>query len=380
MRNKRVFSLFFRNFAPKTIVVIMFGSKKDVSIKRLLVIRFSAMGDAAMTVPVLHALATQHPDLRITMLTRTRFLPMFEWLPANVQMKGIDLADYDGIVGLTKLYGILRKGHFDAVADLHDVLRSKYLRTCFAMAGTKVAVVDKGRKEKKELMGNAMQQEALRPMTERYADVFRSLGLTIDLSQRKPFDLRRESFAAVRDVAGKKQEGEKWIGVAPFAAHLSKIYPLERMQQVVNRLAEKGYKVFLFGAGKNEADILATWEKEAQASPSLPHGRVVSLCGKMGGLKNEMLLMSQLDMMISMDSANMHLASIFDVPVLSIWGATHPKAGFSGFGQSHDNEMQLELPCRPCSIYGKKPCLFGDLRCMNITPETIVEKIVTSLS
>ena len=350
----------------------MFGQKKNSSVKRLLVMRFSAMGDAAMTVPVLYALATQHPDLRITMLTRTRFVPMFEWLPSNVQVKGIDFAEQDGIVGLTKIFNKLKEGSFDAVADLHDVLRSKYIRTCFSMTGTKVAKVEKGRKEKKELLGNGQTHPALTRMTERYANVFRSLGLSIDLSQQIKIDLRQEDFSLIRNLVGRKTEGERWVGVAPFAAHQQKIYPQEKMQQVVKMLAKEGYKVLLFGAGKKEGDILKAWETVEQEKM----GCIMSICGKMGGLKNEMLLMSQLDLMISMDSANMHIASIFGVPVLSIWGATHPKAGFSGYGQSPDTELQLDLPCRPCSIYGKKPCKLGDMRCMNITPETIVNKAI----
>ena len=349
----------------------MFGFPHNKTIKRLLVMRFSAMGDAAMTVPVLYALATQHPDLRITMLTRTRFVPMFEWLPANVLVKGIDFAEQDGIIGLTKIYNKLKKGNFDAVADLHDVLRSKYIRTCFAMAGTKVATVDKGRKEKKALIGNGQTHAALKPMTERYAEVFRSLGLSLDLTQPGKITPKNEDFIAIRTLVGKKQEGEKWVGVAPFAAHTQKIYPLDKMQQVVNSLAEQGCKVFLFGAGKKEGDILKAWEDKQQ--------QIISVCGKMGGLKNEMLLISQLDLMISMDSANMHIASIFGIPTLSIWGATHPKAGFSGYGQRADNELQIDLPCRPCSIYGKKPCQFGDVHCMNIPSETITSKAIQFL-
>ena len=348
----------------------MFGSHK--SIKRLLVMRFSAMGDVAMTVPVLQALATQHPDLRITMLTRTRFVPIFEWLPANVQVRGIDFADYDGIIGLTKLYNQLKTGHYDAVADLHDVLRSKYLRTCFAMSGTKVAVIDKGRKAKKALIGHAQERTALPLMTQRHVDVFMALGLPIDLSKPIPINLRQESFATVRQMAGHKQPGEKWVGVAPFAAHVQKIYPLDRMRQVVQQLTEHGCKVFLFGAGKKEADILSEWTQPPTAN--------CQLSTKLGGLKNEMLLMSQLDLMISMDSANMHIASIFGIPVLSIWGATHPKAGFTGYGQTPDREIQLDLPCRPCSIYGKKPCQFGDMRCMNISPDVIVKKALATLN
>ena len=364
----------------------MFSFPHNKTIKRLLVMRFSAMGDAAMTVPVLYALATQHPELRITMLTRTRFVPMFEWLPANVQVRGIDFAEQDGIIGLTKIYNRLKKGNFDAVADLHDVLRSKYIRTCFAMAGTKVATVDKGRKEKKELIGEGQTHAALKPMTERYAEVFRALGFPIDLTKPVKIDLRNEDFLPIRNGVGRKQEGEKWVGVAPFAAHAQKIYPLDKMQQVVNALADEGCKVLLFGAGKKEGDILKTWENpqlstlNSQLSTlNSQLSTIQSVCGKLGGLKNEMLLMSQLDLMISMDSANMHIASIFGIPTLSIWGATHPKAGFSGYGQKAENELQTDLPCRPCSIYGKKPCKWGDLRCMNIPPETVVEKAIRLL-
>ena len=357
----------------------MFSSLHNKTIKRLLVMRFSAMGDAAMTVPVLYALATQHPELRITMLTRTRFVPMFEWLPANVLVRGIDFAEQDGIIGLTKIYNRLKKGNFDAVADLHDVLRSKYIRTCFAMAGTKVATVDKGRKEKKELIGEGQTHTALKPMTERYAEVFRALGFSIDLTKPVKIDLRNEDFLPIRNGVGRKQDGEKWVGVAPFAAHAQKIYPLDKMQQVVNALADKGYKVLLFGAGKKEGDILKTWENAQLSTVNCQLSTIQSVCGKLGGLKNEMLLMSQLDLMISMDSANMHIASIFGIPTLSIWGATHPKAGFSGYGQKAENELQIDLPCRPCSIYGKKPCKWGDLRCMNIPPETVVEKAIRLL-
>jgi ADP-heptose:LPS heptosyltransferase len=86
--------------------------------------------------------------------------------------------------------------------------------------------------------------------------------------------------------------------------------------------------------------------------------------------------MSHLDLMLSMDSANMHLASLTGVPVISIWGATHPYAGFMGYGQNPDNAIQTSLPCRPCSIYGNKPCMSKDYACLNdIRPETVLEKI-----
>lgn len=349
----------------------MFGfPHKDKSIKRLLVIRFSAMGDVALTVPVLHALATQHPELRITMLTRQRLVPLFEWVPSNVTVKGINLDDYKGVAGLNRLYSQLAKGHFDAVADLHDVLRTKYLRMRFALGNTRVAVIDKGRQEKKQLIGCGQTAQPLKPVLERYVDVFQALGLEMTLPPRMDLKINGASYAPIRSFTGQKTEGEKWVGVAPFAAHPQKVYPLQKMQQVVQLLAQRGVKVFLFGAGQQETKVLTSWEQPG----------VVCTSKKLGNLHNEMLLMSQLDLMIAMDSANMHIASLFSKPVLSIWGATHPKAGFLGYGQTADSIMQLDLPCRPCSVYGKKPCAFGDLRCMDFAPEKIVEKAVSMIS
>lgn len=342
--------------------------------------RFSAMGDAAMTVPVLQALATQHPELHITMLTRTRLVPLFANLPPTVEVKGINLNEYDGIAGLSRLYKQLKELNFDAVADLHDVLRTKYLRVRFAMGGTRVAVVDKGRKERKLLLKHECDGLSLRPMAERYADVFRQLGLPTDLSLGSPLQPNGD-WAKIHTEVGQKAEGEKWVGIAPFAAHAQKIYPLERMQQVAEQLAKHGCTVMLFGAGKDEKAVLSTWQREWQERhPSNDKkGRILNLCDKLGGLENEILLMSELDMMLSMDSANMHIASIVGTPVLSVWGATHPKAGFSGYGQAQGMEIQRDLPCRPCSIYGKKKCRFGDLRCMDIAAETIVAKALNLL-
>ena len=95
-------------------------------------------------------------------------------------------------------------------------------------------------------------------------------------------------------------------------------------------------------------------------------------------MERELILMSHLDVMVSMDSANMHLASLVNTPVVSIWGATHPYCGFMGYGQKAENALQIEnLECRPCSVFGNKPCLHGDYRCLiRITPEMVVQKVM----
>ena len=137
----------------------------------------------------------------------------------------------------------------------------------------------------------------------------------------------------------------------------------------VKKLREnKRYQLFLLGGGKNESDILNEWVKEFPGT--------INLAGKFS-FKEELAIISHMDIMISMDSANMHLASLFGVPVVSVWGATHPFAGFYGWGQSADNAVQIDLYCRPCSVFGNKPCYRGDHACMQQLPEEkIIEKLV----
>ena len=90
--------------------------------------------------------------------------------------------------------------------------------------------------------------------------------------------------------------------------------------------------------------------------------------------------MSYIDVMVSMDSANMHLASLVGTTVVSVWGATHPYAGFMGWNQKEENAVQVTLPCRPCSIFGNKPCRRGDYACLRqIEPSDIIQKIENNL-
>ena len=165
-----------------------------------------------------------------------------------------------------------------------------------------------------------------------------------------------------------KASDEKWIGIAPFAKHDGKIYPIELQEQVVAYFAEKSnIRVFLFGGGSKEKAIFEEWVNK--------YPTLTSMIGKLT-MSQELQLINQLDVMLSMDSANMHFASLVNTPVVSIWGATHPYAGFMGWNQKEENAVQKEMPCRPCSVFGQKPCLRGDYACLReITPQQIIEKI-----
>ena len=344
--------------------------------EHILVIRFSALGDVAMAVPVVYSLAKQHPDIRITVLSRNMARPLFENLAPNVGFMGADLkGEYRGIRGLNALYRRLTAKQFTAIADLHSVLRSEFLRMRFNMSNCKVAHINKHRKGRRKLTSIDNRQLSQQPTTfQNYVEVFEQLGYSINIQFTSIFPSEGGDLSMLPATMNTKNAGEQWIGIAPFAAHEGKIYPTHLMHQVIAQLTQQHpqARIFLFGRGEKEDKYFTEWCQE------FPTCTYVSQ--HIDSMYEELILMSHLEVILSMDSANMHLASLTGIPVVSVWGATHPLAGFMGWNQSKDNAIQADLDCRPCSIFGQKPCKRGDYACLNlIKPETIVEKINTLL-
>ncbi|MGP1436193.1 MAG: glycosyltransferase family 9 protein [Phocaeicola sp.] len=334
---------------------------------KLLVIRFSALGDVAMTIPVIYSVANRYPDLNITVLSKQFVSPLFTNCPKNVTFRGIDLSQYKGINGLYRLFRELKKEQFDAVADLHDVLRSMILRIFFKLSGTQTAHIDKGRAEKKALTRiNHKIIKPLRTSFEHYADVFKALGYPVEIKFDSIYKGKgdAELFKSIANLDKKNH----WIGFAPFAAHKGKVLPIETVKLLIDKLAANPKnQIFLFGGGEKEKIQLEILAGDSE--------QVTAVAGKLK-MNGELALMSYLDVLVSMDSANMHLASLVGTPVISIWGATHPYAGFMGWNQKQENAVQIDLPCRPCSIFGNKPCHRKDYACLyKIQTDTILQKI-----
>ena len=340
--------------------------------EHILIIRFSAMGDVAMTVPVVYSLAMQYPSLRITVLSRQFARPFFENLAPNVDFMEADLkGEYRGVKGLNALYRRLTAKKFTKIADLHNVLRSDYLRMRFNISRYRVEHISKNRSQRRALV--ARRNKVLEPLPtpfERYAEVFDKLGYPVKLEFHSLFPPEGGDLSVLPVAIGQKQDAELWIGLAPTAAHPGKCYPVDQMRKVVERLTANHpqARIFLFGRGEDEDRLFTAW------CADFP--QCVYVGQHLDNLHQELILMSHLNVMLSMDSSNMHLASLTATPVVCVWGATHPYAGFMGWQQPAENAIQTELDCRPCSIYGNRPCYRGDMACMNrITPEQIIAKV-----
>lgn len=338
----------------------------------ILVIRLSALGDVAMTVPVLRALTRSYPELKVTVLTKKPFTPIFDGME-NVSVHVADVKKrHKGLVGLYKLYKELKEYNIDAVADLHNVLRSRVLKKYFGLSKIPFVELDKGRTEKKALTraSNKIFQQ-LKSTHQRYADVFAQLGFPIDLSEYRLLERKQLSKNVLESV---RQDTKKWIGIAPFAAHEGKMYPLSLMQGIITKLNDTNkYKILLFGGGATEVKQL-----EAIAEK---HENALNMAGKLN-LSEELELISNLDVMLSMDSGNSHLAANYGIPVVTLWGVTHPYAGFYPFGQPLENALMSDrerYPLIPTSVYGNKLPKGYESAMETINPEQIVDKLLKIL-
>ncbi|MEG2728773.1 MAG: glycosyltransferase family 9 protein [Mucinivorans sp.] len=339
--------------------------------KTILVIRSSAMGDVAMTAPVLRALSERYGEqVKVVMLTREFYEPFFEGI-SGLEIFNIDLAEqHNGVRGVYRLFCQLQQAYrLDMVIDLNYKLYSRLLRNFFRLAGIKTYHIDKGRAEKKMITRNKNKHLVqLKSSIERYADVFRVAGLPIQV----PNILPPRAVRAVPAMAGPK--GERWVGIAPFAKHQGKVLPMATIRLVIEQLTawDPTIRIFIFGGGRAEKMVARSLEAW--------YSNCTSVIGALT-LEGEMDMIASLDVMLSMDSSAMHMSSLLGVRVVSVWGATHPYAGFLGLGQSLSDVVQVDsLPCRPCSVYGHKPCMRGDWACMQqITPEVIVSRLVSLL-
>lgn len=327
--------------------------------RHILVIRLSALGDVAILAPLMRVVSVANPDTKFTIAAPPLLEPLFEGMP-NVEFRGIDKKQ-----SAKEIYKKLKDIGADTVADLHKVNKVGWAvmmlqahELLHLNLKFRIHTLHKGRWSR-FLMTHQLSDKPRRPQHLRYADVFRRTGLTV------PTDTLESPFKVQ-----KKSSGDVTIGIAPFSQHAQKTWPFAYMEHLVQMLTKRGYRIMLF-ASKSEAAQIACWEQ---------YPGVVSTAGKYS-FSQELELISQLSLMVSMDSSNMHFASAMGVPVVSIWGGTHPDLGFYGYRQERSNALCANMKCQPCSAYGSKPCKYGDLRCLYaVKPEEVLAKIESLLN
>lgn len=343
--------------------------------KCVLVCRFSALGDVAMTLPPLYDACRQNPDCQFIFLTKPHPAELFINPPENLEIYAPDPEFYKGIGGLYRLFRKLRARGVNTVVDLHDVIRTKIIRFFFMLSGVKIAHLNKQRKSRRALTSGKIKKLTQLPAIETlYSEVFRKAGISVEPIFKSLFPIRLEKSELKKylpEAFCKTALSPESVitAIAPFARHRGKIYPSDLMERLIDLLAvEPDRCLLIFGFGKTEEELIEKWRKGRD--------NIVNMAALRLGMQLELRIMNCCDNMLSMDSANMHLAGLVDLPVISVWGATHPYTGFAGRTAPLKNAVQLEMTCRPCSVYGNKPCARGDYHCLRgISPELIADHL-----
>lgn len=331
---------------------------------KLLTIRLSSMGDVAILIPTFLSFHQKYPDSKILLITKAQFIPLFQQMAyietyaINPTGQKIQWRD------IWACFQRLKREESRVFLDFHGVIRTFLLDGLLMLAGFKVYRIHKDRQGKKELIRAI--PKTLVPMkssAERYADVFRKAGF--DFQINKNLFLEKDSI---------DKKGVKWIGIAPFAKFESKMYDLEKMNEVIRAIAASDkVKLWIFGNGNKEKH----W-----AHKFFDLKENIELCINRYSLKEELELISHLDLMVSMDSANGHIASNYQVPVITLWGTTHPCLGFAPYQQPADYSLfpdKVKFPYLPVSYYGKCSDEHYSRAIDSIEVSLIVEKVKSIL-
>ena len=344
------------------------------SYPHLAVIRLSAMGDVAMAVPVIRMLRQHYPDLRLTIVTRKFFAPLFAGIPNLAVFEAKVETHHKGIGGLWRLAQELQATNITGVVDLHGVIRSKIISNLLRLYRIPMCNIDKGRAEKRALTRSRNKVFCpLRTTHARYEAVFEHLGYPMDRSIPYVYPPRPALTPKIQSLTGRSPR--KWLGIAPFAQHSGKTYPLTLMHEVIAKIhAQDHCKMFLFGGGKNECVQLQEIADQYDA--------VVNVAGKLL-FEEELILIANLDVMLSMDSGNGHLSAMYGIPTITLWGVTHPYAGFAPFRQPIEHSMLPDLtkfPLVPTSVYGATYPDGYESVMETIRPQTVIDKVTQVLA
>ena len=338
------------------------------------------MGDVVLLVPVIRSFVAAYPDVEVTVVTRPKFASFFTDIDRVIPFPADVDHTYNGVFGMRDLFKkLLKKASYDIVLDMHNHIRTVMLRNLFKMFATQVLVFEKGKKQKNAITRE--QNKLVAPLihtVERYRLAFEKAGFPFAIQPPPYFQIKQSVKDETTAWLDEKNivKNERWIGIAPFAMHISKIWPLDNYIKVMSKLIEKSpVKFFLFGGGEKEIKFFETVQQQYPLHTVVVAGQLK--------LKQELALMEMLDVMLCVDSSNMHLASLMGIPVISIWGGTHTDVGFGPFGKGAESIIQIsreELPCRPCSVYGREKCLRGDFACLTwITPERVSEEVYKTI-
>ncbi len=327
---------------------------------RILLIRFSSLGDVLLTTPLIRALRARHPTATLSALTKQSWAPL---LSANPHLdEVISVAPGQSLVPLARA---LRSARFTSLLDLHGSVRTRVLRLLVPGAWTSF---DARRGPRRELIREHRDTYSDQvPVAERYFEAAAALDVSPD---GRPAELFTSPAAEARAGAWRARVGltdeAPLVALIPGAAHATKRWPIRHWRRLASSLARRGYAVAVVGSGGDR--ILA-----AEIATSAGR-RAASAAGDLD-LQASGALLRQASAAVSGDTGPMHLATAVGTPVVALYGPTVAQFGFFPY-RAEAAVLERSLPCRPCSTKGSARCPLGHHQCMEeIVPDEVLARL-----
>ncbi len=328
--------------------------------QKILVLRFSSIGDIVLSSPLLRALRAKFPQSQIDYVTRKEYA---ELVRSNQNINyTYEFDALDGFNGLRALKKRIEAEGYDLLVDIHGSLRSRYVRAFLGPA--RVVTVDKREKERAALVkskNNLYKNDV--PVSQRYIEAVEPLGVKDDGKGLELHIPDEVLFAVSGRMAGLKlNHYEKVVGLCPTARHATKCWPKNRFIELGIRCArDRDAKVLLFG-GSADAGYCDSIAMAIDGNAG--NGRTSNFCGQLSLLETA-AAMDFCDVVVTNDSGLMHIAEARQRNLVAVFGSTVRQFGF--FPQNK-NSVVIErdgLYCRPCSHIGRSSCPEKHFRCMN---------------
>jgi heptosyltransferase II len=312
--------------------------------RHILVIRLGSLGDVLLASAPLLNLRLSFPDSQITLLTKERFAEIARLMPGPDRI--ITLHDGRSLKDYYDLLVDLDTQNFTDIVDLHGNLRSWLARRL--VTASRRVVYPKRRRERADIV-RTHQYPVNWPHT---IDLYNQAVLSLDgqVYCQRPVLAGETSEAIAADILFR---GAPYVVIAPGAAHPNKQWPAERFAELARQLHRQRGLAILWVTTATEAGT-------SVLNHGLPTDMFLELIDR--PLPQLARLFSRAQLAITNDSGLMHLASAVGLPVLALFGPTHPTLGFAPRGQ-FDRILEVEEPCRPCSLHGKKPCYRSERFC-----------------
>ncbi|MCK4427490.1 MAG: lipopolysaccharide heptosyltransferase II [candidate division Zixibacteria bacterium] len=335
--------------------------------EKILVIRFSSLGDIVLTTPVVKSLNQKFPESKIFFLTKSQYRDLLKNDPNIFSLIKFDPVEkHKGVLGFLRLVKELKTFNFDLMVDLHTNLRSFFIRH---LLKTRIKIkYDKRWLTRFLLVHFKFFKVKPTHTVDSYLKALKKIDVNSSEKDPKIFlDQKSENFSKDFFIEKKIEKDDIVVGIHPGARWETKRWSEEKFAKVCQILSQKAkLKIILLGDQKDQEVIERinshTEDQKLFKAVDLPLNKFMSLIKRCDGF-------------ITNDSGPMHIASALGVPVVAIFGPTHPRLGFSPMG-SENMVLTANVKCSPCSLHGEKKCYKKSRFCMDlIEPEMVTDAV-----